>query len=175
MLQKWLLRLSSRICFLADSLYFFSLQSGFTLGKWLLSFTQDSSKVSSNLNCFGDQITNKNTKTYTKWLKLLSRVLNMPIELKDQNYYSKVFKRINYRLSNSTFWVVISYIKRGSLSSESTSLTSQLLYMISFPSKLPFSASFERLRSCVAISESMLFKLIISYATFPSGQHPSAK
>ena len=59
------------------------------------------------MNCFGDQITNKNTKTYTKWLKLLSRVLNMPIELKGQHYYSKVFKRINYKLSNSTFWVVI--------------------------------------------------------------------
>ena len=107
-LQKWLLWLSSRICFMVDSLYFFSLHSGFILGKWLPSFTQGSSKLSSNLNCFGDQITNKNTKTYTKWLKLLSRVLNMPIELKCQNYYSKVFKRINYKLSNSTFWVVIS-------------------------------------------------------------------
>ena len=32
-LQKWLLRLSSKICFMADSLYFFSLHSGFTLGK----------------------------------------------------------------------------------------------------------------------------------------------
>ena len=32
----------------------------------------------------------------------------MPIELKYLNYYSKVFKRINYRLSNNTFWVVIS-------------------------------------------------------------------
>ena len=105
MLQKWLLRLSSRICFMADSLYFFSLHSGFTLGKWLPSFVQ----YSSNLNCFGDQNTNKNTKTYTKWLKLLSRVLNMPIELKGQNYYSKVFKRINYKLSNSTFWVVITW------------------------------------------------------------------
>ena len=31
----------------------------------------------------------------------------MPIELKGLNYCSKVFKRINYRLSNSTFWVVI--------------------------------------------------------------------
>ena len=107
MLQKWLLWLLSRICFMADSLYFFSLQSGFTLGKWLLSFAQDSSTLSSILNWFGDQITNKNTKTYTKWLKSLSRVLNMPIELKGLNYYSKVFKRINYRLSNSTFWVVI--------------------------------------------------------------------
>ena len=31
----------------------------------------------------------------------------MPIELKGLNYYSKVFKRVNYKLSNSTFWVVI--------------------------------------------------------------------
>ena len=107
MLQKWLLWLSSRIDFMVDYLYFFSLQSGFTLGKWLLSFAQDSSKLSSVLTCFGDHITNKNTKTCIKWLKLLSRVLNMPIELKGLNYYSKVFKRINYRLSNSTFWVVI--------------------------------------------------------------------
>ena len=34
----------------------------------------------------------------------------MPIELKGQNYYSKVFKRINYRLSNNTFWAVISHL-----------------------------------------------------------------
>ena len=97
---------------MADSLYFFSLQSGFTLGKWLLSFAQDSSKLSSVLTCFGDQITNKNTKTCIKWLKSLSRVLNMPIELKGLNYYSKVFKRIYYRLSNSTFWVVITHQQR---------------------------------------------------------------
>ena len=71
----------------------------------------DSKELSSISDCFGDQIINKNTKTYTKWLKLLSRVLNMPIELKGQNYYSKVFKRINYRLSNSTFWVVIIKVK----------------------------------------------------------------
>ena len=32
----------------------------------------------------------------------------MPIELKGNNYYSKVFKRVNYKLWNSTFWVVIS-------------------------------------------------------------------
>ena len=96
---------------MVDSLYFFSLHSGFAYGKGLQSFTQDSSKLTSNLNCFGDQITNKDTKTYTKWLKLLSRALNMPIELKGQNYYSKVFKRINYKLSNSTFWVVISELQ----------------------------------------------------------------
>ena len=59
------------------------------------------------LDCFGDQITNKNTKTYTIWLEMIPRVLNMLIGLKGNNYYSKVFKRVNYKLSNSTFWVVI--------------------------------------------------------------------
>ena len=34
----------------------------------------------------------------------------MPIELKGLNYYSKVFKRIYYRLSNSIFWVVITLV-----------------------------------------------------------------
>ena len=34
-------------------------------------------------------------------------LISKTIELKGQNYYSKVFKRINYRLSNNTFWVVI--------------------------------------------------------------------
>ena len=31
----------------------------------------------------------------------------MLIEFKGNNYYSKVFKRVNYKLSNNTFWVVI--------------------------------------------------------------------
>ena len=31
----------------------------------------------------------------------------MLIGLKGDNYYSKVFKRVNYRLSNNTFWVII--------------------------------------------------------------------
>ena len=40
-------------------------------------------------------------------LDLIARVLNMSIELKSDNYYSKVFKRVSYKLWNSTFWVVI--------------------------------------------------------------------
>ena len=52
----------------------------------------DSKELSSISDCFGDQITNKNTKTYTKWLKLLSRVLNMPIELKGQTTTQKCLK-----------------------------------------------------------------------------------
>ena len=67
----------------------------------------DSKELSSILDCFGDQITNKNTKTYTLWLEMIAKVLNMLIELKDNNYFSKVFKRVNYKVQNSTFWVVI--------------------------------------------------------------------
>ena len=29
---------------------------------------------------------------------MIARVLNMPIELKGNNYYLKVFKRVNYKL-----------------------------------------------------------------------------
>ena len=70
-------------------------------------FAMDSIELSSILDCFGDQITIKNTKTYTIWLEMIAKVLNMLIELKCNNYYSKVFKRVNYKLSNNTFWVVI--------------------------------------------------------------------
>ena len=41
--------------------------------------------------------------------ELIARVLNMSIELKGDNYYSKVFKRVNYELWNNTFWIVINY------------------------------------------------------------------
>ena len=67
----------------------------------------DSKELSSISDCFGDQITNKNTKTYTIWLEMIAKVINMLIGLKDNTYYSKVFKRVNYKLSNNTFWVVI--------------------------------------------------------------------
>ena len=43
----------------------------------------------------------------TIWLEMIARVLSMPIELKGNNYYSKVFKRVIYKLWNNTFWVVI--------------------------------------------------------------------
>ena len=57
----------------------------------------------------------------------------MPIELKGLNYYSKVFKRINYRLSNSTFWVVITvlYIERKYCSRCGCTLYSPLIIVIS--------------------------------------------
>ena len=61
-------------------------------------FAMDSIELSSILDCFGDQITKKNTKTYTIWLEMIAKVLNMLIELKGNNYYSKVFKRVNYKL-----------------------------------------------------------------------------
>ena len=118
MLQKWLIWLSSRICFMADSLCFYSLHSGFTYGKGLQSFgsscfwafhrfSMDSKELSSISDCFGDQIAIKTPKLNTIWLELIARVLNMLIGLQGDNYYSKVFKRVNYKLSNSTFWVAI--------------------------------------------------------------------
>ena len=70
----------------------------------------DSIELSSILDCFGDQNTIKNTKTYTIWLEMIAKVLNMLIELKGNNYYSKVFKRANYKLQNNTFWVVITCV-----------------------------------------------------------------
>ena len=72
-------------------------------------FAMDSIELSLILDGFGDQITLKSTKAYTIWLETIVKVLNMLIELKGNNYYSKVFKRINYKLSNNTFWVVIRY------------------------------------------------------------------
>ena len=59
------------------------------------------------LDCFGDQKAIKTPKLNTIWLELIARVLNMLIGLKGNKYYSKVFERVNYKLSNSTFWVVI--------------------------------------------------------------------
>ena len=44
---------------------------------------------------------------------MIARVLNMLIELKGNNYYSKVFKRINYKLQNNTFGVVITMNNSG--------------------------------------------------------------
>ena len=55
-------------------------------------------ELSSILDCFGDQKAIKNTKINTIWLEKIARVLNMPIELKGNNNYSKVFKKVNYKL-----------------------------------------------------------------------------
>ena len=87
-------------CFMADSCLLPLL--AFRICLW-----QRTSKLWFFMDCFGDQKAIKTPKLNTIWLELITRVLNMPIELKDLNYYSKVFKRINYKLSNSTFWVVI--------------------------------------------------------------------
>ena len=97
--------LSFMICLWQRSL---KLQSFGSLCFWASHcFAMDSIELSSILDCFGDQITNKNTKTYTIWLEMIEKVLNMLIGLKGNNYYSKVFKRVNYKVSNRTFWVVI--------------------------------------------------------------------
>ena len=58
-------------------------------------------------DCFCDKKAIKTPKHNIIWLELIARVLNMLIGLKGNNYYSKVFKRVYYKLSNSTFWVVI--------------------------------------------------------------------
>ena len=71
------------------------------------SFAMDSKELSSISDCFGDKKAIKTPKLNTIWLELIARVLNMLIELKGDNYYSKVFKRVNYKLWNNTFWVVI--------------------------------------------------------------------
>ena len=68
----------------------------------------DSKELSSILDCFGDQKAIKTLKLNTIWLELIARVLNMLIELKGDDYYSKMLKRVNYKLLNNTFWVVIS-------------------------------------------------------------------
>ena len=70
-------------------------------------FSMDSKELSSISDCFGDKKDIKTPKLNTIWLELIARVLNMLIGLKGDNYYSKVFKRVNYKLSNSIFWVVI--------------------------------------------------------------------
>ena len=72
-----------------------------------ISFAMDSKELSSISDCFGDKKAIKTPKLNTIWLELIARVLNMLIGLKGDNYYSKVFKRVNYKLWNNTFWVVI--------------------------------------------------------------------
>ena len=73
----------------------------------ILDLLMDSKELSSILDCFGDQKAIKTPKLNTIWLELIAGVLNMLIGLKGDNYYSKVFKIVNYKLWNSTFWVVI--------------------------------------------------------------------
>ena len=65
-------------------------------------FCMASKELSSISDCFGDQKPIKTPKLDTIWLELIARVLNILIGLKGDNYYSKVFKRVNYKLSNST-------------------------------------------------------------------------
>ena len=81
-------------------------------------FAMDSKELSSISDCFGDQKAIKTPKLNIIWLELIARVLNMLIGLKDDNYYSKVFKRINHKLSNNTFWVVIIFVKDHILSNQ---------------------------------------------------------
>ena len=109
LMSSWILHvafiLAFLICFWQRTTKLQSLNSSC---KWASNcFAMDSIELSLILDCFGDQFTIKSTKTYTIWLETIAKVLNMLIELKGNNYYSKVLKRVNYKLSNSTFWVVI--------------------------------------------------------------------
>ena len=70
-------------------------------------FAMDSKELSSISDCFGDKKAIKTPKLNTIWLELIAMVLNMLIGLKGDNYYSKMFIRVNYKLWNITFWVVI--------------------------------------------------------------------
>ena len=70
--------------------------SGYT--PCILELLMDSKELSLISDCFGDKKAIKTPKLNILWLELIARVLNMPIELKGDNYYSKVFKRVNYKL-----------------------------------------------------------------------------
>ena len=59
----------------------------------------------------------------------------MLIEFKGNNYYSKVFKRVNYKLKNNTFWVVITPPNRHiasplAIKERKNKLNSNILYKI---------------------------------------------
>ena len=49
------------------------------------------------------KILSKTPKLNAILLETIAKVLNMLIELKGNKYYSKVFKRVNYKLQNNTF------------------------------------------------------------------------
>ena len=106
----------------ADGKYFISLCSSvlyFTARLWgsiawflhkfklskSLPWTINSSP--SFLNCFGEHKAIKKHQNLTQLLETIARAPNMLIGLKGNNYYSMVFKRANYKLQNSMFWVVI--------------------------------------------------------------------
>ena len=116
--DHWLLSPSDGVSGRPVRTFLCSLHSGFAYGKGLQSFASscfwafhcfamDSKELSSISDCFGDQKAIKTPKLNTIWLELIAKVLNILIGLKGDNYYSKVFIRVNYKLWNSTFWVVI--------------------------------------------------------------------
>ena len=61
-------------------------------------FAMNYTKMSLILGLLWWQKTIKTPKLNTIWLETIARVLSMPIELKGNNYYWKVFKRVNYKL-----------------------------------------------------------------------------
>ena len=92
LLSSWILhvRFLSLLSLLSFMIYLWQralkLQSFCSLCFWASHcFAMDSIELSSILDCFGDQITIKSTKTYTIWLEMIAKVLNMIIELKGNN------------------------------------------------------------------------------------------
>ena len=66
---------------------------------------------------------------------MIAKVLNMLIELKGNKYSSKVFKRVNYKVQNSTFRVVVTPPNRHIVSplaikKRKSKLKSNILYKI---------------------------------------------
>ena len=61
-------------------------------------FAMDYTNFSLILGSFNDKKAIKTIKTCQKLISTLARVLNVPIELKSINYYSKVFKIVYKKL-----------------------------------------------------------------------------
>ena len=116
--RKWL-RNSSVLDYFSDSLPY--ILDWFGKGFEALQNLDSSCNLASILLCHGlyqvlphswlvlmIKKLSKTSKLAKNLLVTLARVLNVPIELKSNKYYSKVFKRVYKKLQKSTFWVVIS-------------------------------------------------------------------
>ena len=68
-----------------------------------LALPQLAQNSPSILACFGDQKVTKNTQTYHNLVSNIPQVLNMLIEIKRFNYYSKVINTIKFKLIKMHF------------------------------------------------------------------------
>ena len=83
----------------------------------------------------------KTPKLNTIWLEMIEKVLNMLLELKGNNYYSKLFKRVHYKVQNNTFWVVITPPNRhitSPLAMKERKIKSVIIYNIMLDQKTIF-------------------------------------